>query len=89
MILFLQNSDVRTLYTQTKEVKIPKDNKTNAGKRKNQVELTTVSVLYPANTKYFITFIQRRPNIFDVGPKLHKCYTNVLCLLGYGRMLGI
>ena len=21
-------------------------------------------------------------NIFDVGPKLYKCYTNVLCLLG-------
>ena len=29
-----------------------------------------------------ITFIQRRPNVFDVGPTLHKCYTNVLCLLG-------
>ena len=30
-----------------------------------------------------ITFIQRRPNVFDVGPTLYKCYTNVLCLLGY------
>ena len=29
-----------------------------------------------------ITFIQRRPNVFDVGPTLYKCYTNVLCLLG-------
>ena len=29
-----------------------------------------------------ITFIQRRPNVFDVGPALYKCYTNVLCLLG-------
>ena len=29
-----------------------------------------------------ITFIQRRPNVFDVGPTLHKCYTNVLCFLG-------
>ena len=28
------------------------------------------------------TFVQRRPNIFDVGPTLYKCYTNVLCLLG-------
>ena len=27
-----------------------------------------------------MTFIQRRPN---VGPTLYKCYTNVLCLLGY------
>ena len=26
-----------------------------------------------------ITFIQRRPNVFDVGPTLFKCYTNVLC----------
>ena len=29
-----------------------------------------------------ITFVQRRPNVFDVGPTLFKCYTNVLCLLG-------
>ena len=24
-----------------------------------------------------ITFIQRRPNVFDIGPTLYKCYTNV------------
>ena len=30
-----------------------------------------------------IPFVQRRPNVFDVGPTLYKCYTNVLCLLGY------
>ena len=29
----------------------------------------------------FTWFIQRRPNVFDVGPTLYKCYTNVLCLL--------
>ena len=29
-----------------------------------------------------IIFIQRRLNVFDVGPTLNKCYTNVLCLLG-------
>ena len=29
-----------------------------------------------------ITFIQCRPNVFDVGPTLYKCYTNVLCLQG-------
>ena len=29
-----------------------------------------------------ITFIQRRPSVFDVGPTLYKYYTNVLCLLG-------
>ena len=29
-----------------------------------------------------ITFIQRRLNVFDVGPTLYKCYTNVLYLLG-------
>ena len=27
-----------------------------------------------------ITFVQRRPNVFDA---LYKCYTNVLCLLGW------
>ena len=30
-----------------------------------------------------ITFIQWRPNVFDVGPTLYKCYTNGLCLLGW------
>ena len=28
-----------------------------------------------------ITFVQRWPNVFDVGPTLYKCYTNILCLL--------
>ena len=28
-----------------------------------------------------IPFVQRRPNVLDVGPTLYKCYTNVLCLL--------
>ena len=28
-----------------------------------------------------IIFVQRQTNIFDVGPTLHKCYTNILCLL--------
>ena len=26
--------------------------------------------------------MQRRPNVFDVGPTLYKCYTNGLYLLG-------
>ena len=30
-----------------------------------------------------IAFIQRRPNVFAVGPTLYQCYTNVLCLLRY------
>ena len=30
----------------------------------------------------FITFVQRWQNVFDVGPTVYKCYTNVLCLLG-------
>ena len=30
-----------------------------------------------------ITFIQCWPNVEDVGPTLYKCYTNVLCSLGY------
>ena len=27
-------------------------------------------------------FVKRWSNVFDVGPALYKCYTNVLCLLG-------
>ena len=45
-----------------------------------------------ADTKNIcITFVQRRPNVFDIGPILYKiCYTNVLCLLGwYLEMLTI
>ena len=34
-------------------------------------------------TQYIcITFVQRLPNVFAVGPTLYKCYTNVLPLLG-------
>ena len=32
-----------------------------------------------------MTIVQRRPNVFDVGPTLYKCYANVLCLLGTFR----
>ena len=30
-----------------------------------------------------ITFIQLRLKVFDVGPTLYKCYTEVMCLLGW------
>ena len=33
-------------------------------------------------TNICLTFVQRRPNVFDIGPTLYKCYTNVLCVLG-------
>ena len=29
-----------------------------------------------------MTFVQRRPNVFDVGPTLYKCYTNVFLFTG-------
>ena len=29
-----------------------------------------------------LTFVQRRPNIFDAGLTLYECSTNILCLLG-------
>ena len=32
---------------------------------------------YPSTQNICITFIQRPPNVFDVGPTLYKCYTNV------------
>ena len=28
-----------------------------------------------------MTFAQRRSNVFEVGPSLYKCYTNILCSL--------
>ena len=27
-----------------------------------------------------LTFVQRRPKVFDVGPTLYKCYSNVSCV---------
>ena len=29
------------------------------------------------------TIVQCQPDVFDVGPTLHKCHTNVSCLLGW------
>ena len=37
--------------------------------------------LWQAHDIPSITSVQRRPNVFDVGPTLYKCYRNVLCLL--------
>ena len=37
---------------------------------------------YPGNTNICITFVQRRPIVFNVGPALYKCYKNDLCQLG-------
>ena len=34
-----------------------------------------------------IAFLQRRPNVLDVGPTLYKCYTDVLRLLACHRGL--
>ena len=45
----------------------------------------TADVLPQQTQNICITFAQRRPNVFDIGPKLYKCYTNVLCLLGRCR----
>ena len=35
----------------------------------------------PVNPQHLYNIIQRRPNVFDVDPTLHKGYTNDLCLL--------
>ena len=35
-----------------------------------------------ANTKHLYNIVQRRPDVFDVGQILYKCYTNVLRLIG-------
>ena len=46
-------------------------------------EIRTLTMASQQTKNICITFVQRRPNIFGVGPTLLKCYTNVLCLLGY------
>ena len=47
------------------------------------VTVIDISVATQQTQNICITFVQRRPNVFDVGPTLYKCHTNVLCLLGY------
>ena len=37
----------------------------------------------PPSKHICITFILCWTNVEDVGPTLYKCYTNVLCLLGW------
>ena len=39
-------------------------------------------VIFQQAQNICMTFLQRRPNVFDVGPTLYKFYTIVLCLLG-------
>ena len=34
--------------------------------------------LFQQTQNMCITFMQRRPKVFDIGPTLYKCYTNVL-----------
>ena len=42
----------------------------------------------PAHITFYTTSVQRlRSSVFDVGSTLYKCYTNVLCLLGYYLMI--
>ena len=48
------------------------------------VNIMTINVGY-LRQNICIAFVQRRPNVADVGPTLYKCYTNVLCSLGIAR----
>ena len=46
--------------------------------------ISDVGLTFPSRKQNMcITFIQHPPSIFDVGPTLYKCYTNVLRLLGW------
>ena len=36
-----------------------------------------------------ITFIQRWPNVFDVGPTLYKCYTHVCVYWAVGMAVSV
>ena len=47
---------------------------------------TAANETVQATLNICIIFVQRRPNVFDVGPTLYKCYTNVLCLLGVQKL---
>ena len=49
------------------------------------LENYSLLTVYPATQNICITFVQRRPNVFDAGPTLYKCYIDALCLLGSDR----
>ena len=47
-----------------------------------RIETTSIVGMNISQTQNIcISFVQRRPNVFDDGPTLYKCYTNVSCLL--------
>ena len=48
-----------------------------------------IAINYIHTQNIFIAFIQRLPNVFDVGPAMYKCYTNILCLLGTNFTQGL
>ena len=43
---------------------------------------TRYDAAFPVTQNICITFIQCWTNVFNVGPTLYNCYTNVSCLLG-------
>ena len=44
---------------------------------------TSHQVISQQTQNFCKTFVQRWPNVFDVGPTLYKCYTNVcVCWVG-------
>ena len=46
------------------------------------VILTLVMLALKQTQNICIAFVRCWPNVFDVGPTLYKCHTNVLCLPG-------
>ena len=46
-------------------------------------DLYSLAVKHRETQNSFITFIQRRTNVVDVGPTLYKCYSNVFVFAGH------
>ena len=48
-----------------------------------ELPLVTFTSLSQQTQNNSMIFVQRRPNVFDVGPTLYKWYSNTLCLLDH------
>ena len=47
----------------------------------NNSTVTIILILTQQTQNICITFVQRRPKVFDVEPTLYKCYAKIVCLL--------
>ena len=94
--LRLKRSTIWTLWCQLNNSIEPVSGPLHVGTVKSPINTHSTNltiaraIAFPANTNICITFVQRRPNVFDVGPTFYKshkmfCVYWVSYIVGYIR----